>query len=229
MGQRVRVTIIVCIAVLTTAIAEAQTDSAGKPRRKFVSVSLDWLYTQPLHFGEHPVADLVGTEVAKAQFKEYEYETRDGSTRIDVLEFKRPGHGFGVTVYPIGISVGPTLGIRASAEALPTIRIAFDGPGALDSYALTNARAYDVSAGLWVADHSPGWGLGTYAFFGAGVGRIRSDLADGSRYFGEGGGGVTSGPLGVELSIKFAWNQFDVPVEHQFLTVPFTIRGTVTF
>src|SRR5262245_35307010 len=117
MGQRSRVTIAVCIAVLMAAIAEAQTDSAAKPRRKFVTVSLDWLYTQPLHFGEHPVADLVGSEVSKAQFKDYDYETRDGSTRIDVLEFSRPGRGFGVTVYPIGISVGPTLGIRASAES----------------------------------------------------------------------------------------------------------------
>ena len=57
MGQRVGVTIMVCVVVLTAAIAEAQTYSAAKPRRKFVTLSLDWLYTQPLHFGEHPVAD----------------------------------------------------------------------------------------------------------------------------------------------------------------------------
>ena len=45
------------------------------------------------------------------------------------------------------MSVGPTLGVRGSVENLPDIRFAFDGPGALDSYALTNAIAYDVGAG----------------------------------------------------------------------------------
>jgi hypothetical protein len=229
MGKRLRVAVIVCVAVLTTAAAEAQTYEAAKPRRQFISVSLDWLYTQPLHFGEYPLQELVGTEVARAQFKAYEYETRDGSTQIDVLEFNRRGRGFGVTVYPIGISTGPTFGIRGNVEDLPTIRVSFDGPGALDSYTLTNGRAYDVGAGLWVADHSTGWGLGSHAFVDAGVGTIRSDLGDGHRYFAEGGGGVTSGPFGVELSIKFAWNRLDLPIEHRFLTVPVTIRGTLTF
>jgi hypothetical protein len=229
MGNSSRVALLVWIVVLTTTIAEAQDYAPAKPRRQFVSISLDWLYTQPLHLGEYPLADLVGTEVSRAQFKDYEYETRDGATHIDVLEFKRPGRGFGVTVYPLGINSGPTLGIRGSVEDLPTIRVAFDGPGALDSYALTNARAYDVAAGLWVADHSTGWGLGSHAFVDAGVGRIRSDLGDGHRLFAEGGGGITSGPIGVELSIKFAWNRLDVPVEHHFLTVPVTVRGTLSF
>ena len=77
------------------------------------------------------------------------------------------------------MSVGPTLGVRGSIENLPDIRIVFDGPGTLDSYALTNALAYDVGAGLYVADRAPGWGLGSYAFIVGGVGRITSDLGDG--------------------------------------------------
>ena len=56
-----------------------------------------------------------------------------------------------------------------------------------------------------------------------------SDLGDGGRYFAEGGGGLTAGPLGVELSVKFAWNRLDLPVEHRFLTVPVALRGTLTF
>ena len=146
-----------------------------------------------------------------------------------MLEFNRRGRGAGITVYPLGISAGATLGIRGSVESLPTIRIAFDGPGSLDRYALTDAHAYDVGVGLFVADRSAGWGLGSRAFVIAGGGRIRSGLGDGTRVFAEGGGGLSSGPFGVELSVKFAWNRLDEPVVHRFLTVPIVLRGTLSF
>ena len=61
------------------------------------------------------------------------------------------------------------------------------------------------------------------------MGRIRSDLGDGSRLFAEGGGGLTSGPFGVDLAIKFGWNRLTTPTEHHFMTVPITLRGTLTF
>ena len=79
------------VAVISPASALAQPYSDAKPRRQFVTITLDWLNTQPLHFLEHPLQDLVGTDVAAAQFKPYEYETRDGLTRIDVLEFSGRG------------------------------------------------------------------------------------------------------------------------------------------
>jgi hypothetical protein len=222
------VNIAVAAATLWPICAEAQPYAATPVRRQFVSVSYDWLYTWPLHFADHPLADLLGTGVGGAD-PPYDYQTRDGSTLIDVLAFKRRGHGVGVTVYPFGMSVGPTLGLRGSIENLPDIRIVFDGPGTLDSYALTNALAYDVGAGLYVADRAPGWGLGSYAFILGGVGRITSDLGGGSRYFAEGGGGVQSGPIGFEISAKFGWNRLSDPVEHRFLTVPITMRATVSF
>jgi hypothetical protein len=209
--------------------SSAQTYSEKKPRRHFVTVSLDWLYTQPLHFADHPLSDLLRTAVAAAQFQDYDYETRDGLTRIDVLEFNRQSRGAGITLFPIGLSSGATLGIRASFEELPTIRVAFDGPGSLDRYVLTDARAYDVGAGLWAADRSAGWGLGSHAFVDGGIGRIHSELGNGKRYFAEGGGGLTSGPFGLELSVKFAWNTLDEPIKHHFFTVPITLRGTLTF
>jgi hypothetical protein len=134
-----------------------------------------------------------------------------------------------VTVYPFGLRVGPALALRASVEDLPGIRIAFSGAGAPPNYALSDAHAYDLGAALYVADHSPGWGLGSHAFVGGGMGRIRSDLSDGERVFGEAGGGLTSGPIGVDLSVKFGWNHLTSPVEHRFLTVPITLRGTLTF
>jgi hypothetical protein len=209
--------------------ASAQVYSAQKPRRQFITVSYDWLYTQPLHFIEHPVEDLVGKEVAAAQFAAYDYQTRDGSILIDVLEFKRRGNGAGITVYPFGLSVGAALALRGSLEDLPDIRIAFVGAGAPPTYVLTGARAYDVSAAIFVADRSSGWGLGSHAFVGGGIGRIKSDTNDGDRIFAEGGGGLNSGPIGVELSIKFAWNHLAEPVDHHFITVPITLRGTVSF
>ena len=99
----------------------------------------------------------------------------------------------------------------------------------LDSYALTDARAYDVGAGLFVADRSAGWGLGSRAFMLGGIGRIRSDLGDGTRIFAEGGGGLSSGPFGVELRSSSPGTAVDEPVDHRFLTIPITVRGTVSF
>ena len=219
----------ILVAFFCAAPAAAQTYSVKKARRYFVTVSTDWLNTQPLHFLEHPLQDLVGRDVAAAQFEDYEYRTRDEAILIDVLEFTRRGRGLGITLYPFGLSVGPTLALRGSIEDLPTIRVAFSGAGAPANYTLTGGRAYDLAAALYLADRSPGWGLGSHAFAGGGVGKIKSDLSDGDRYFAEGGGGLSSGPFGVELSVKFAWNRLSEPVDHKFFTVPITVRGTLTF
>jgi hypothetical protein len=214
---------------LCASSAFAQSYPARKPRRHFVTISTDWLNTQPLHFLEHPIQDLVGRDVATAQFESYDYRTRDEAILIDVLEFTRRGRGKSLTIYPLGLSVGPTLAIRGSIEDLPHIRIAFSGEGAPGHYELDGARAYDLAAAVYVADRSPGWGLGSHAFVGGGAGRISSVLSDGTRYFGEGGGGLSSGPLGVELSVKIALNRLTEPVDHSFITVPITLRGTLTF
>jgi hypothetical protein len=219
----------VLAALSAGAVADGQTYTPKKPRRQFVTVSTDWLNTQPLHFLEHPLQDLVGRPVATAQFQDYEYRTRDEAIRIDVQEFSRHGRGAGITLYPLGVSVGPAFAVRLSREDLPTIRIGFSGVGAPPNYTLQSARAYDLGAAVYVADHSPGWGLGSHAFVGGGAGRIRSELSDGNRYFAEGGGGLNSGPLGVELALKFAWNHLTEPTDHYFLTVPITIRATLTF
>ena len=216
-------------AFFCAATADAQTYAVRKPRRQFITVSTDWLNTQPLHFLEHPLQDLVGRDVAEAQFEDYDYRTRDEAILIDVLEFKRRGRGAGITVYPFGLGVGSALALRGSREDLPTIRVAFSGAGAPPNYTLAGARAYDLGAALYVADHSPGWGLGSHAFVGGGIGRIKSEVSEGDRYFAEAGGGLNSGPLGVELAVKFAWNRLTDPVDHKFLTVPITVRGTLSF
>lgn len=212
-----------------TPVAGAQTYAEPQPRRHFITISLDWLYTHPLHFEKHPLEALVGSEVAIAQREVYDYRTRDGNITIDVLEFQRRGRGGGVTIYPFGSSNRATLALRGSVEQLPVIRMTFDGAGAPAPYALTGARAVDVGAAIHVPDRAAGLGLGSYAFFGGGAGRIRSDLGDGSRYFAEGGGGLAAGPIGVEVSVKFALNRLAVPVAHRFWTVPVSVRGTLTF
>ena len=221
-------TLAMVATTLGSVAAEAQTYTPPQARRQFISVAYNWLYTWPQRLADHPLEDLLGTPVDDAD-PPHDYRTRDGSTFIDLLEFTRRGQGASVTVYPIGMSVGPTLGVRGSVENLPDIRFAFDGPGALDSYALTNAIAYDVGAGVYVADRAPGWGLGSYAFILGGVGKITSDLGSGQRYFAEGGGGIQSGPLGFEISVKFGWNQLNEPVEHSFYTLPINLRATVSF
>ena len=221
--------LVLALALLSATSVLAQAYPAKRPRRHFVTISTDWLNTQPLHFLEHPLEDLVGRDVAAAQFQDYEYRTRDEAILIDVLEFKRRGRGKSLTVYPFGLSVGPALALRGSIEDLPSIRVDFAGPGAPPNYTLTGGRAYDIAAAIYVADRSPGWGLGSHAFVGGGIGRITSALSDGDRYFAEGGGGLSSGPIGVELAIKFALNHLTQPVDHRFFTVPITIRGTLTF
>jgi hypothetical protein len=229
MLQRLVITSALLAIIGCAATAEAQTYAPRKPRRQFVTVSADWLNTQPLQILEHPLEDLVGRAVATAQFQAYEYRTRDEAIQIDVQEFSRHGRGAGITVYPLGLSVGPAFALRLSREDLPTIRIGFAGTGAPANYTLQSARAYDLGASLFVADHSPGWGLGSHAFVGGGAGRITSELSDGNRYFAEAGGGLNSGPLGVELAVKFAWNHLNEPIDHKFFTVPITIRATLTF
>jgi hypothetical protein len=224
-----RILIASLVLALGASTASAQGYKPKKPRRQFITISTEWLNTQPLHFLEHPLQDLVGRDVAEAQFQDYDYHTRDEQILIDVLEFRHKGRGRGVTLYPFGLSVGPALALRASVEDLPVIRIAFAGAGAPPNYSLSGARAYDFGAALYVADHAPGWGLGSHAFVGGGMGRIRSDGGDGDRIFAEGGGGLTSGPLGVDLSLKFGWNRLSAPVAHRFFTVPITLRGTLTF
>lgn len=208
----------------------AQSYVPDTPRPQFISVSYAWMHYEPLHFARFPLEDLAGSPVGGAQGDlPYDYITRDGQTTIDVLEYSRPGRGVALAIYPFGLSVGPTLGLRASVETLPDIRVTFDGPGPLDAYAFTAGRAYDAGAAVYVADRSAGWGLGSFAFVGGGVGRIRSDLAGGTRLYAEGGGGVKSGPFGVEIAVKFGWNRLTDPVEHRFLTVPVTVRGTLSF
>lgn len=210
-------------------LAMPASSAAQDARRQFVTVSYSWLYTQPLHFAEHPLEDLLDAEVAAAQGRAHDYETRDGRTRVFVDEFRRRGRGAAITVYPFGLRTGATLGLRGSIEDLPVIRLTFEGAPPFGSYLLTDARAYDASAGVFVADRSPGWGLGSHVFVAGGIGRIRSELGDGRRYVGEAGGGISSGPIGVELAVKFAWNRLHEPVAHRFLTVPITLRATVSF
>lgn len=216
------------LACLCGATAEAQ-GRQTRPRRQFISVSFDRLHTLPLHFEKWPVEQLVGREVAEAQRAAYDYRSRDELTTVDVLEFRRRGGGWGVTVYPLGLSVGATLGLRASREDLPVVRMDVDGPAHVSEYTLQDGRAYDGSIGIYVADRAPGWGLGSYAFLAGGAGVVRSSLGDGHRVFAEGGGGLTSGPVGVQLVCKFALNRLTSPIKHQFMTVPISVRASLSF
>ena len=225
----IRAAAVVLGLLACSAPAAAQTYGVQQPRRQFLTVSVDWLQTEPLHFASHPLEDLVGREVASAQRETFDYRTRDEQIQIDVLEFRKRNSAVSVAVYPLGLSSGATLGIRGSIEQLPTIRITFAGEGAPAPYAFTGGRAYDIGAGIYVADRSAGWGLGSMAFVIAGIGRIDAEDNEGTRTFAEGGGGLSVGPLGVQLAVKFAWNRIDRPVEHRFLTIPITLRGTVSF
>ncbi|CAN5726485.1 hypothetical protein BH18ACI5_BH18ACI5_18220 [soil metagenome] len=227
---RIQQSLLLALALLVLGTpAAAQSYPEQKPRRQVITISYDWMNTEPLHFADHPVEDLVGRPIASAQNETYEYRTRDEQIQIDVVRFKKRNRGVSGTVYPFGFTTGTSLGLRASIEQLPDIELTFAGSGAPPAYSLTGARAYDAGLGLFIADRSSGWGLGSQAFIVGGVGRISSGLGDGSRLFAEGGGGLLVGRFGLQLAVKFAWNKLNDPVTHRFLTVPVTVRGTVSF
>jgi hypothetical protein len=216
-------------SLLAPAPIQHSTYHGQKARRHFVSLSYDWQYTHPLGFNHHPLEDLLGQPVSEVHLELFDYRTEDGLTTVDVQEFSHKGEGIGLTVYPFGSSEGTTLAIRGSIEGLPTVRMTFAGPSPISSYTLTNARAYDVAVGIDMSDRSPGWGLGSHAFILGGLGRVRGDERDGTRYFAEGGGGVMTGPIGVDVSVKVATNRFSTPIPHSFLTLPVSVRGTFSF
>ena len=178
-------------------------------------------HTQPLHFLERiPLEDLVGGPVAAAQFKAYDYRDArradpDRRRWSSPARPRRRHHRVSVRAER-RTDAGAARRRRGSAD----IRIAFAGTGAPQNYQLAGARAYDVGAAIVVADHSPGWGLGSHAFVGGGRGRIRSDTQRRRPLFRRRRRRRQSGPFGVELSVKFAWNHLSDPVDHHFLTVP---------
>lgn len=230
--------IYVCLlgaAFLAASVADASAQSfrqfKPKSRKQYFAVSADWLNMMPLHLKEAPFEQLVGKELGTSQRKDWDYESRGdgGLTQVDVLEYQRRSRGFGLAVYPFGSSAGPTLMLKGAVENLPAFRARFDGPSMVSSYELVDARAYDLGAGVIFADRSPGWGLGSHAYVLGGVGRLNSSHGQGSRVFGEGGGGLSLGPVGVEIAMKFAYNKLKSPVDHGFYSVPVTFRATIGF
>jgi hypothetical protein len=216
-------------ALAAPQATQPQAYNAPKARRHFISVSLETQFVQPYSFGNHPLEDLLGQPVDEVHLESFQYRTRDQQTLVNVLEYGKRATAIGATVYPFGSSVGATLAVRGSIESVPTIRVAFTGPSPTPLYELTNGRATDLGIGIEMSDRSAGWGLGAHAFILGGFGKIRTDQLDGTRYFGEGGGGVTSGPFGVDIAVKFSVNRFETPVPHRIYMIPVSVRGTLTF
>lgn len=218
------------VAALSAPAAEqAPAYRAAKARKHFVSVSFERQFVQPFGFDKHPLAELLGQPVDEVHLETFQYRTRDQLTTVNVLEYGKRATAIGATVYPFGSSVGATLAIRGSIDTVPPIRVAFNGPAPSATYQLTNGRAMDVGVGIDMSDRAPGWGLGAHAFVIGGIGRLDTDQLDGRRYFVEGGGGVMSGPIGVDVSFKYTINRFTTPVTHSVHMIPISVRGTLTF
>jgi hypothetical protein len=216
-------------AAIAAPAAQPQAYNQPKARRHFVSVSVERQFVQPYGFGTHPLSELLGQPVDDVHLESFQYRTRDQGTLVNVIEYQKRTTAVGATIYPFGSSVGATLAIRGSIESFPEIRVAFTGPAPAPVYELTGGRALDVGAGIDMSDRAPGFGLGAHAFVLGGIGRVETDLLDGRRYFVEGGGGVTSGPFGVDVAFKYSVNRFTDPVAHTIHIVPISVRGTLTF
>ena len=219
---------------MIAALAAAETAqppryAVQKARRHFISITFDKQYVQPYSFNKHPLPELLGQPVDEVHLENFQYRTRDQRTQVNVLEYGKRASAIGATVYPFGSSQGATLALRGSIETIPTIRLAFSGPAFSPTYDLTNGRAADLGVGVEMSDRSAGWGLGSHAFIIGGVGRAMTDQMNGHRYFAEGGGGVMSGPFGVDISVKFVVNRFSTPVTHSIFMIPVSVRGTLSF
>ena len=221
------------LLALSTVDASAQSFRQFKPkvRKQYFAVSTDWLNMMPLHLKEAPFEQLTGKELGTSQRSDWDFESRGdgGLTQVDVIEYQRRSRGVGLAVYPFGSSQGPTLMVKGAMENLPSFRARIEGPAAVSSYELVDARAWDLGVGVIFADRSPGWGLGSHAYVVGGIGRLDSSHGSGQRVFGEGGGGLSLGPIGVEIAMKFALNKLSSPIEHKFYTVPVTVRATIGF
>jgi hypothetical protein len=217
----------------SAAEVSAQTYRQFKPkvRKQWFAVSTSWLNTVPLHLKDAPLEQLVGRELGTSQRKDWDYESRadGGLTTVDVQEYRRRSRGFGLAVYPFGSATGASLMLKGSYETLPVFRATISGPANVHNYEMADGKAWDAGIGVIVADRAPGWGLGSHAYVVAGAGKIDTSLGAGTRVFGEGGGGLSIGPVGVELGVKFAYNKLKQPVEHGFYTVPITLRATFGF
>ena len=218
------------VAALTSpSPAQAPAYQAAKARKHFISVSFERQFVQPFGFGKHPLEELLGQPVDEVHLETFQYRTRDQRTTVNVLEYGKRATAIGATVYPFGSSVGATLALRGSIDSVPPIRVAFNGPAPSPTYELTNGRAMDLGAGIDMSDRAPGWGIGAHAFVMGGIGRLDTDQLDGRRYWVEGGGGVLSGPIGVDISFKYSINRFTTPVTHSVHMIPISVRGTLTF
>jgi hypothetical protein len=202
---------------------------AHTARRRFISVDYARQFIYPMGFAKHPLQDFFGQQIDEVHLQSFQFRTHDQQTQITVPVFGHRGSAIGATIYPFGSSEGPTLALRGSIEKIPDIRAEFAGPAFAPVYTLTNGRAVDLSLGIDVGDRSPGWGLGSHAFLMGGAGRAFADERNGTRYFVEGGGGLSSGPFGVDLSVKYVRNMFTAPLTHVIYMIPVTVRGTLTF
>lgn len=215
-------------AALAAPAAQPQPYEAAKPRRHFVTFSYERQYIQPYSF-RNTLSELLGQPVDEAPLEGVQYRTRDGLVSAAVVEYGKRAGAIGATIYPLGSGAGATLALRGSISSLPDIRVEFTGPAPFPSFELTDATAFDFGAGLEMSDRAPGWGLGAHAFVIGGIGRIEALQRDGRRYFVEGGGGITSGPFGVDIAFKYTVNRFSTPVEHSIHQIPISVRGTLSF
>src|SRR5215467_4628346 len=221
---------VLCLAASLAAPApQARPYQPQKARRHFITIYAERQFVQGSGFEKHPLEELLGREVNEVHLQSCQYRTKDNQTLITVDEFGRRATAVGATIYPFGSSEGATLAIRGSLESIPDVRVSFAGPAPPPTYAMTGGHALDVGAGVDMSDRSRGWSLGTHAYVIGGVGRAITDQRRGTRYFVEGGGGVTFGALGFDIAFKYVSNNFTLPVDHSVRAIPISLRATLGF
>jgi hypothetical protein len=208
------------------ATAVAQGDPVA-PRKQWVTFTLDWAHSRPVHFKEHPLEELTGVELGERQVGP-EFSSADGRTTVDIFELNRQIHGWSVAGYPLGAGNGPSLMLRYSYETLPITRFEIRSPPGSELYLLTDGSSKDFSVGVIISDRQRGWGLGAHSFFLAGFGKLSGERGPGDRYLAEAGAGINVGPFGFQFAVKVAYNKLSDPRAHSFYTVPISFRGTIS-
>ena len=193
--------------------------SAPKARRHFISVSFETQFVQPYGFAKHPLEELLGQPVDEVHLEIVPVPHRAiRQTLVNVLEYGKRATGDRRD----GLSVrlerrARRSPIRGSIETMP------DDPGRASpdrrrrpTYELTNGRATDLGVGIDMSDRVARLGpRRARLHHRAASAGFRPISSTARRYFVEGGGGVTSGPFGVDVSVKFTVNRFTTPVHAQ--------------
>lgn len=221
----------VLLTVLSSSLFAEPAQKKARPRRQFITVFVNRMYTGPLNFEKHPLEELAGTGLEYVYQPVPEvYRSPDGLTTITHTRFRPKNSGGGLAVYPFGLGVqGTSLMLQADYETLPLIGFIINSPTGREDYEFANGRAYNLGLGAVSYSRSYNGNMGSRSYIIGGTGKIIENRGEGRSYFVGFGGGLSYKIIGGEFFVKVSRNYLNNPRPHSFYLIPIGFRISVTF